>query len=283
MVDAEDTADVLFPVRVGDKLRAARVKNNFDLADIAAKTRIPQRHLIAIESGDYSALPGITYCVGFVKAFARAVGEDETALAADLRIELGQSPQGQYSDYQEYQIADPARAPKQFMIWGFAAVALIIAIGFGVWRNAIVSDPEPLPTLSTPNIIPAPANNVVQQAGVVAAVVAPVGEVVLTAIQPVWMRIYDGADKVLFEKEMITGERFTVPDNANNPQIRTGRADLIAVTVGGKPVPALGPGQRTVKNVGVSAAALAARPVLPAVAPAKTIGSQPISMFPTRP
>ena len=65
---------------------------------------------------------------------------------------------------------------------------------------------------------------------------------------------------MLLEKEMAAGERFLVPADANNPQIRTGRADLILVTVGGKEVAALGPAEKTVKDVGISAAALAARP-----------------------
>jgi hypothetical protein len=90
------------------------------------------------------------------------------------------------------------------------------------------------------------------------------GDVVLTAKETVWARVYDANDKVLFEKEMVAGERYLVPADANNPKIRTGRADLITVTVGGKEVAALGPAERTIKDVGISAAALAARPpVLP--------------------
>jgi cytoskeleton protein RodZ len=86
------------------------------------------------------------------------------------------------------------------------------------------------------------------------------GEVVLTASNNVWLRIYDASDKVLFEKEMAAGERYVVPADANDPKIRTGRADLIAITVNGKAVPTLGPAERTVKDVGISAAALLARP-----------------------
>jgi cytoskeleton protein RodZ len=107
------------------------------------------------------------------------------------------------------------------------------------------------------------------------------GQVVLTATSPVWVRVYDAADKVLFEKEMIAGERFTVPPDANNPQIRTGRADLISVTVDGKAVATLGPAQRTVKDVGISAAALAAR--TPAVVGAAVNPSAPAAVLPVRP
>ena len=60
------------------------------LADVAAKTRIPQRHLEAIERDDFNALPSTTYSVGFARAFARTVGADEVAVAALVRSQLEQ-------------------------------------------------------------------------------------------------------------------------------------------------------------------------------------------------
>jgi cytoskeleton protein RodZ len=76
------------PARPGDRLRAARDSRGLSLAEIAARTRVPQRHLEALEAGDYGALPSPTYAMGFAKAYARAVGMDEVELAADLRREL---------------------------------------------------------------------------------------------------------------------------------------------------------------------------------------------------
>ena len=37
---------------VGERLRAAREKKKLSLEDVAAQTRIPQRHLVAIETAD---------------------------------------------------------------------------------------------------------------------------------------------------------------------------------------------------------------------------------------
>ncbi|MEQ1548717.1 MAG: hypothetical protein ABL918_08720 [Chakrabartia sp.] len=62
-----------------------------------------------------------------------------------------------------------------------------------------------------------------------------------------------------------------LPADALDPMIRTGRADQIRVTVGGKDVAPLGPAEATVKDVGVSAAALTAR--TPLVSPAAPITS----------
>src|SRR3546814_8106485 len=72
----------------------------------------------------------------------------------------------------------------------------------------------------------------------------PAGNVVLTATDTVWLRIYDGNDKRLFEKEMAAGETYTVPADAQNPQILTGRPQALRVTIGGKEVAPLGPADR---------------------------------------
>lgn len=251
MVDNAEEEQALFPERAGDRLRAARTRGGLDLSDVASRTRIPLRHLLAIEAGDYSAFPSSTYCVGFVKAYARAVGEDEHALAQQVRIELGQEGLGYRTELQDYDDADPARVPSRTLAWTAAAVAALLAIGYGVWRTMVLAGPEVAPT---PVAVTAPGPK-----APAATLPAAGGEVALTAIEPVWVRIYDSADKVLFEKEMAKGERFVVPSDASNPMIRTGRAQLLAVTINGSAVPALGPAERTLKDVGISAAALLAR------------------------
>ena len=291
MVDTEDAAAALFPERVGDRLRAARLAAGLDLADVATKTRVPLRHLQAIEGGDYAALPGVTYCVGFVKSYARVVNLDEITAASDVRSELRNLQLDHRDERVEYQVADATRIPGKTLAWTAAAVILLLAIGWGVWRNNMISDPETeMATAANDTTVEAAGADDIAAppaaAPVPAAVANPLGEVVLTATSPVWLRIYDATDKVLFEKEMTTGERYVVPADANNPQIRTGRADLIAVTVDGKAVPALGPAERTVKNVGISAAALAARAVVPLpdgpVTPVSN-PSAPATVLPTRP
>ncbi|MEQ1548718.1 MAG: RodZ domain-containing protein [Chakrabartia sp.] len=202
--DAEES--VMFPVRVGDKLRAARIKAGMDLADIATRTRIPQRHLAAIETGDYAALPGSTYCIGFVKAFARVVGEDEVALAHDLRIELGMDSHDARMDHADYDTADPTRVPSKTLAWTGLAIALLIGIAYGIWRSGYFTN-DPI-ALESPvdTVTPTPA--VQAQAGTAEIPLAPSGAVLLTAKEAVWFRIYDKNDKVLFEGEKKAGESF---------------------------------------------------------------------------
>ncbi len=262
MDDEPESEVALFPERVGDKLREARVKAGLDLSDIATKTRVPLRHLAAIESGDYAALPSATYCIGFVKAFARSVGEDEAGLARQLREELGQRPPEERYEATIIEDHDSGPVPSRKLAITAAIIAALLVGGYFLWRSISVGGADPTAAV-VEAAAPAPTNN---EAAPVAAPANAKGEVVLTAKEGVWVRVYDAKDKVLFEKEMTPGERYLVPADADNPMIRTGRADLVNVTVDGKEVPALGPAEHTVKDVGVSAAALAAR-TPPAVPP----------------
>ncbi|MBP6581297.1 MAG: helix-turn-helix domain-containing protein, partial [Sphingorhabdus sp.] len=72
------------------RLRAAREAARLSLADVAAKTRVPMRHLEAIEEGEFATLPGATYILGFSRSYARAVGLDATELTDQLREELAE-------------------------------------------------------------------------------------------------------------------------------------------------------------------------------------------------
>ena len=256
MVD-EAVDGQLFPERVGDRLRAARIAAGLDLTDIASKTRIPLRHLTSIENADYSALPSPTYAVGFVKSFAKIVGVDEKEMATALKIEMGQQPaEARYEpSFIEEGIGGPV--PSRTLAITAALIGLLMVASYFIWFSpwsqdraperaaeaSVEADQEPAALPATPAPTVAPAS----------------GEVVLTATEGLWLRIYDANDKVLLEKEMTAGERYIVPRDANNPMIRTGKADKIKVTVGGREIAPLGPGERTVKDVGISGDALFAR------------------------
>jgi cytoskeletal protein RodZ len=59
-----------------------RQKKGISLETIAASTKLSVRHLEAIESGDFSRLPGGIYNTSYIKQYARAIEFDETDLLA---------------------------------------------------------------------------------------------------------------------------------------------------------------------------------------------------------
>ena len=60
--------------RAGAMLAEARAKAKLDLAEVSARTRIPQRHLAAVEAGEYGKLPSRTYAVGFSRTTPVCLG-----------------------------------------------------------------------------------------------------------------------------------------------------------------------------------------------------------------
>jgi len=256
MSDALTDAPMLALDRVGDRLRAARIAAGISLSDIAEKTRVPLRHLEAIESNDFSTLPSFTYATGFVRAFARIVGEDEVALIRDLRVELGRD-QDSWTAASGDNVADPTRIPPKWLAWTAALIMLAFIGGYGLWRSTLF-DPQVTEVQKTP-AVERPAAPARPAAKPIAAAPLPTGPVLLMAIEDVWVRIYDSSNKVLFQGIIKKGESYAVPPDAIGPMIRTGRADQIAVTIGGVSVPPLGPANKTITNVPIDAAALVAR------------------------
>ncbi len=264
-MDEEETSNAnLFPERVGDRLRSARIKAGLDLGDIATKTRVPLRHLEAIEAGDYSKLPSITYCSGFVKAYARAVNEDEVTLARDLRSELGMEASGSVK-HVDYDTADPARVPPKSLMWIALGILAVIAVAFGIWRSGILT------RSSTDSPVEEASNIVAPVAGDTntTAPAAPAeGQVVLTMTDTVWLRVYDKNDKTLKTGEMKTGESFAIPAGTDKPMINTTRPHKIKITVGGKEIAPLATEEKRVKDVILTPKALAAQPAASAPASA---------------
>lgn len=254
-------AEDLFPKRVGERLVEARRERDVDLSDIATRTRIPQRHLEAIEEGRFDDLPAPTYAIGFAKSYARVLGIDEVAIARDLRAELdahgGRAPAADF-----FEPADPARVPPRWLVWTTLAIILAFGIGYLLLRPTASDElggRTPSEVAAGIGDAPAPGQALPARRTAQAPPPAPTGDVVLTASGPVWLRVTDASGTRLLEKEMARGERFQVPADAREPRILTSRANNIQVTVGGRPVAPLGPPETRISDVAISAAALARR------------------------
>ncbi len=63
-------------IGVGAMLRASRMRHGQDLRTVAAMLCVRYPYLEAIENGRYEDLPGRTYAVGFIRAYAEYLGLD---------------------------------------------------------------------------------------------------------------------------------------------------------------------------------------------------------------
>jgi cytoskeleton protein RodZ len=268
MNQTDDQFHTFLPSRVGERLRTAREAQSRDLEDIAGISRVPLRHLRAIEAGDHSELPATPYSVGFVRTYAQALGLDAAALAQDFRAELGESPVPRRAP-EPFEPADPKRVPSRLL----AIVALLIAIGlagsYAVWRSGVLTGDgaDARAKLAAAGDATTPAGPGPMPARTPPPAVS--GPVVVTATEPVWLRIYEanGGPRYI-EKVMQPGDSFEVPATAKDPQILTGRPQSIRVTVGTTVIPPLGTPERTIADVSLLAPALLARAAAaPLVAP----------------
>jgi cytoskeletal protein RodZ len=287
--------------RTGAILANARVAAGIELVDLAAKTRVPLRHLKAIDADDHSNLPALPYAIGFVKAYAKAVGLDPETVAGQFRAETSKT--AHVPSVPSLEPLDERRVPSRGLV--LASVGIIVAViaGLSAW-GAGWFDPVPPATPASiaagpeapAAVAEAPAGDIGVAAPVPAAGVAPVtgtagaapatgassaapvaagGAVVLTATEDVWIKVYDRATRTSAKIGILkAGESFAVPNDPPGLLLWTGKAGALAVTVGGRPVAALGGPVETVRDVSLAAADLLARSAPPAATAVATPASR---------
>lgn len=251
----------------GEQLRHAREKAGMTIAQVAAETRITQRHLALIEAGDFNALPARTYATGFARTYARILGLDERAIVEEVRAELASNGTGERLRAATFEPGDPARVPsRRLALFSAFAVLLLLAGGFMFYNAYLAPGSGPGSLLDEQRVAAA------QRAPVSASPAKPDarapetgGPVIFTALEDgIWVKFYDGAGRQLMQKQMALGERYMVPEDASGPQVWTGRPDALAITVGGRQVPKLAAREMIVRDVPVTSEALLGRRATPA-------------------
>ena len=113
---------------VARKLREARTDAGRDLDDIAHALRIRYDYLLAIEEGRFEDLPGPTYAVGFVRAYADHLKLDTEDIATRFKAEVAD-----FTRRTELVFPTPepeTRVPGSLI---FLVSAVLIAGAYGVW------------------------------------------------------------------------------------------------------------------------------------------------------
>jgi len=119
---------------VGAALRTARESLGLAVEDIAQATRVRPAHVASLEAFDFGALPARPFVVGYVRAYARALGLETEAVVARFRREAPA-------------VDDRLRAPSGLSGHGrrFGVLALCVAlliaavVGWNIMRHAAVA------------------------------------------------------------------------------------------------------------------------------------------------
>lgn len=289
--------------RTGALLTDARTTAGLDLADIARETRVPLRHLRALETDRHDELPALPYAIGFVKAYARAVGLDAETVATQFRHETTKSAHVPTS--LSLEPLDERRLPSRTVVVASLAAIVVIVVGVSAWGGGAFDAAPPPPTLAAaPDAVDAdrrapsadtatsPTNTAAGPAAATAdpfgppvsavAATAPpppvTGQVVLTAREDVWIKVYDRTSRANSKIGILkAGETYAVPADPPGLLLRTGKAGALAVTIAGRAIPPLGGPVETINDVSLAAADLAARTL---GATASTDGPRPIATVP---
>jgi len=238
--NAEPVSDV--PPTAGERLRAAREQKKLSLEDVAAQTRIPQRHLVSIETGEWDNLPAPTYTIGFAKSYAAIVGLDRQEIGDQLREEMG-GQRFATTAADVFEPADPRRTmPKSLVIGAVVAAVLLIALMSVLNRRSLEQPDRSAASNAAATSAPAPA---AQPATASPATVSPApvpasGPVVLTAMAPAWIQVTDQG-RTLFEGELQPGQSYSVPMGLIAPRLKAGKPEALKVAVGTAVAPQVGP------------------------------------------
>jgi cytoskeletal protein RodZ len=126
---------------LGDGLRKARELSGRSLAELAADTRVHERYLRALEENNISGLPSRVFAIGYVRAYAGALGLDEQLAVERYKRETPdgsvplQAPTGvAFEEVRRY-------SPR---IIGVVLMLVVAVIGWNVFqRVSLIRAPQP--------------------------------------------------------------------------------------------------------------------------------------------
>lgn len=127
----------------GKTLAAAREAMGWSVDQIADQLKMAVRQVVALEAGDYAALPGPAVVRGFVRAYAKVVKLDPVPLVAQIALDAphagaaGAARRDKPASFSEVRF--PTNGKRTRLPLGAAAVvALLAAAGIGAWQFGLV-------------------------------------------------------------------------------------------------------------------------------------------------
>ncbi|MEX5687381.1 helix-turn-helix domain-containing protein, partial [Pseudomonas silesiensis] len=139
-------------VNPGDTLRQARESNGWSLAEVALKLNLTVNSLGNLEAGAFDKLPGHTFARGYIRAYAKLLGMDQTVLVQQFDQSTGTDSQGS-AVHSLGRIEEPVRV--SHTILRIVSLLLLIAViggGFIWWQDQTSSRTKEPVTLSPEHV-----------------------------------------------------------------------------------------------------------------------------------
>ena len=128
-VDAPKVARGSERSALGELLRSHRERRGLTLQQIAAETKIPLRHLQALEGDNLTAVPAGLYQRAEIRAYARAVRLDAGVALAQLERDLGSAGSSGGPASSRKGESEPSR---KHLLLVVGAVAMALVFGFAM-------------------------------------------------------------------------------------------------------------------------------------------------------
>ena len=131
--------------RFCDELRWERERRKVSIEKICEETKVASRHFVALEAGDYSALPGGVFRKGIVRSYLAALGLDETPWLERFEASLRENGGGAevVEDWAEFaenvrrnRMGTESKTGMRWMGVGMMLASLAV-LGWGVWKFAL--------------------------------------------------------------------------------------------------------------------------------------------------
>jgi transcriptional regulator with XRE-family HTH domain len=132
-------------LEIGAALRAARQALGLSLEQISEETRVRARHLGAIEDARLDLLPSRPFTIGYVRAYAKALGLDADATAARYRTEYP-SPDDELRT--PVGVRNDRRPFRGGLLMALAGAAVLAVVGWNVALHAMALAPKKAPAVA---------------------------------------------------------------------------------------------------------------------------------------
>lgn len=119
----------------GEALRQARENKGWSTSQVAGQLNLTESALRQLEQGSFEQLPGHTFARGYIRAYAKLLGMDQTQMVTAFDQYTGTDATG--SNVQALgRVVEPVRLSRNLLrLFSLVLLALLIAFGYFWWQE----------------------------------------------------------------------------------------------------------------------------------------------------
>ena len=191
---------------IGKILKSEREKKALTIEDVAKKTHISERILLALERGEFQEIPGKFYIINYLKSYLRAIDLDERGFFHTHQSIIKQITSGSENDpRQYYSKLRYSRFKRRNLILIVLVVLVICALAYYIFFHGKILASLLFKSQNALTQIPATGMALDLQPRDLSPDIIPV-QVEITFVADCWIQVFRSNRKIV-EQVFKTGER----------------------------------------------------------------------------